>query len=77
MAFVNTLNEKKYITKYKTIIDYATEYIKRENTVIGMIESINHIRIFKKILLPCELVGFKHEIETKELKNVFGESLVL
>ena len=58
-------------------MDYTTEYIKRENVTISVIESINYVRIFKKILLPCELVGFKHEIETKELKNVFEESLVL
>jgi len=53
----------------KRIMDYAAQYVKREEAKLGEIEAINHVRIYKKMILPCELLGFKGDKETKEFRN--------
>jgi len=50
-------------------MDWAREYIKNEKVPINKLERINHMRIFKKMYLPCELVGFKGQNVTKEMRE--------
>ena len=50
------LNEFK-ITKNKTLMIYAREYVREETKDIEMIKLLNHVRLYKGIFLPCELVG--------------------
>ena len=47
LKFINQLNKKKWITSNKTIIDYAMQYVKREESENGEIEAINHVRMYK------------------------------
>ena len=47
------------IASKKTIIDYVKEYAKEERIENNNIAIINYIRLFKRILLPYELVGIK------------------
>ena len=65
LEIVNRINDTKSITMNKTIMDYAMDYSKE----IEIIEAINHVRIFKKMIIPCELVGFRGGKETKELRE--------
>ena len=65
LEIVNRINDINIITKNKTIMDYAIEHSKEIKTI----EAINHVKIFKKIMLPCELVGFRGGKETKELRE--------
>ena len=65
MQLINRINESKWIIKNKTIMDYATQY----SNQLKMVEAINHMRIFKKMILPCELVGFKGQNVTKEMRE--------
>ena len=76
LEFINRLNENELSTKNKTIMDYAVDYVKRVQRS-GVIEAINHVRIYKKMILPCELVGFTGETETREFRNVLEESSVM
>jgi len=55
----NRNNKMKKFTRNKSIIDWAREYIKNEKVPINKLERINHMRIFKKMYLPCEIVGRK------------------
>ena len=73
---INRLNEKDLITKNKTIMDYAVEYAKRENAADGEREAINYVRIYKNMILPFEVVGFRGGQETKEYRNMFEKSSV-
>jgi len=57
-------------------MDYAVEYTKRENTADGEKEAINYVRIYKKMILPFEVVGFRGGQENKEYRNVFEKSSV-
>ena len=55
LEIVNRINDTNIIIKNKTIIDYAIEHSKEIKTI----EAINDMRMFKKIMLPCVLVGFR------------------
>ena len=45
------------ITKNKLVMDCAREYAKEENLGIEILKSINHMRLYKGVFLPCELLG--------------------
>ena len=66
------MNETKWITKNKTIMDYAIQYSSNLKTV----EAINHVRLFKKMILPCELIGFRGNDETREFREVYEASSI-
>ena len=63
-------------TKNKSIIDLAQVYVDSSNLSINIIPPINHVRIYKKIYLPCELVGFCGQKKTKEFREGFEESSI-
>ena len=77
IKLINRLNEEKLITRNKTIMDYAIEYGKRDEAVDGEREAINHVRIYKKMILPFEVVGFRGAQETREYRNTLEPSSVL
>ena len=39
-------------------MDYAMQYMKREESENGEIEAINHVRMYKQMIIPCELFRF-------------------
>ena len=57
-------------------MDYALEHARRENAEERELNAINHVRMFKRIILPCELVRFKGRQETKEFRDVLEVSSV-
>jgi hypothetical protein len=52
LKLVNRTNEDEGITKNKTIIDYAIQYVRREEIDNREIEVIKHIRLYKRMILP-------------------------
>ena len=56
----------KEIMKNKTIMDYAIQHSKD----LKIVEVINHVRLCKKMTLPCELFGFSGNCKTKEHREV-------
>jgi len=68
MELINRQNEPKWFTVNKTIMDYAQQYVKQNQLSDISIASMNQVRIFKKMYLPCELIGLKGDCLTKEAK---------
>ena len=66
LKLVNRMNKEEGILKNKTIIDYAIQYVRREEIDNREIEVINHIRLYKCIILLCELMGFDRKRLIKE-----------
>ena len=62
------LNEFK-ITKNKTLMIYAREYVREETKDIEIIKLLNHVRLYKGIFLPCELVGQNGKEQTSAYRN--------
>ena len=65
----NRRNEPEWISKNMTIMDYASQYIEVEGLNNKRIAPINHVRLYKRMMLPCELVGFSGEMRTRELRE--------
>ena len=38
-------------------MDYAVEYLKSNEMDMSLIVPLNYVRLWKQIILPCELVG--------------------
>ena len=69
---IKLTNEKqtKYISsKNKTIMDFAVEYVKRQGMSTKVIAPLNHVRLFKQMIMPCELVGLSGTAETKAYRQ--------
>ena len=77
LKIVNRTNERKWMSKNKTIMDYAIKYVNEKELDYGIVEAINHVRIFKQMILPYELVGFCGNKETKEAREVYERSSVI
>ena len=76
IKIVNNENEIKIITQNKTIMDWVKEYVKNEKIPSDKIAKINYIWIYKKIYLPCELVGSDGLKETNCKKYPFEKSCI-
>ena len=57
-------------------MDYAVMYVEEKEMPLSTIEAINHVRLFKKMMLPCELIGFHGNKITKEVREVMSESSI-
>ena len=77
LTFINCQNERKWISQNQSIIDYAVLYMKYKELSYETIEAINHIRINKRIILPCELFGFNRDKVTKEAYEINATSSIL
>ena len=69
LSMENRINEVKWISTNLTIMDYAIKYVDRQRLNENILAPINQIRIHKRMLLPCELVGFNGEKRTKEMRE--------
>ena len=63
------MNEEELITKNKTIMDYVIQYVRREEIDNREIEVIDHVRLYKHMILPCELMGFDGRRQIKESRE--------
>jgi len=61
-------------TSNKTIMDYAVKYVKEMKLNPNIILPINHMRHYKKLYLPCELVGMSSRIRTNAFTDVESKS---
>ena len=69
MALVNIEVNKNFNTQNKTIMDLVHEYIKVGKLSKNLHAVSNQVRLFKKMNLPCELVGLLRNKETEACRN--------
>ena len=77
MELINRQNEPKWFTANKTIMDYAQQYIQQNQVNEMSIAAINQVRIFKRMYLPCELIGLNGKFLTKEARVEEEKSSIL
>ena len=66
MSYIETRNE--------TIIDYAVKYLKEKQLNERIILRLNHVRSFKQMYLPCELVGLTGQKAIKAIEDIYAKS---
>jgi len=76
IKFHNKNSSITKITSNKTIMDYAIQFTKSNQEFENSIQIINHVRIFKQMLLPCELVGLNGNKRTFEFRNSLERSCI-
>ena len=64
----DTANYVKF-TDNKTIMKYVIEYISSKELHKVIYNQINHVHLYKKILLPAEIVGAEGRCKTKYYFN--------
>ena len=64
------------VTVNKTIIDYAIDFIKLNRKPNRTFQMINHIRLFKQMLLQAELIQMNGRKRTFKQKNYFDKSWI-
>ena len=72
----NIEQEDKLIINNLIIIDYVKKYMEEENHEKKIIAPINHVRLFKSIILPCELVGLKGMCRIDKMRNLMKKSCI-
>ena len=77
LKIINRTNDNIWISKNESIMDYVVKYVKEKKYSYDVVEAINHVRLFKKMILPCELVGLKGDKETKEAREVCEKSSII
>jgi len=64
------------VTTNKSIMEYAIKYVSQTNKSHNIISIINHVRIYKQMLLPFELVGMTGNKQTAEWKQYYKKSCI-
>ena len=57
-------------------MSYATKYIKNNKLQKEVYDHINHIQLFKKAIIPVELVGNRRGQTTDYFNDIEMESLI-
>ena len=74
IKLINTEKISYIETRNETIMDYAVKYLKEKQLNERIISRLNHMRSFKQIYLPCELVRLTSQKATKAIEDVYAKS---
>ena len=69
MTVFSRQNREMAITKNKSIMEYALTYADKVMNDKSVLEHINHVRLYKKVFLPFELVGSSGRDETQAFQE--------
>ena len=76
LEIVNRINEPRWVTANQTIMDFVREYVTQLKLNESIIAPINQVRIFKRMYLPCELIGLNGNRLTKEARDEDAKSVI-
>ena len=57
-------------------MQYATEYVEQAKLQSKIMDYINHIRIYKKMLLPIELIGATGNGKIELFQTIEAKSII-
>jgi len=64
------------ITQNKTVMEYAIEYSKSNMNKIECLKLINHVRLYERVFLPCELLRDSGKEQTEAFRCNFKKSQI-
>jgi len=74
IVVINATNEIYISTKNKTIMDYAEKYVRCKEIGKNILAPLNHVRLWKQMVLPCELIGLTGTKRTKACQKIESKS---
>ena len=76
LEVVNLISEIPFLIENKMIIEYAEQYIKEKNMDNTIFNQINHIRLYKEMIIPVELVRVRGRDRTKAYNKLEAKSIL-
>ena len=76
IKLINAEQEKYIKMRNRTIMDYAVEYLGSKEMDMKLLAPLNHVRLWKQIILPCKLVGLIGIKETKAYRRIESKSSI-
>jgi len=70
MKLISPVDEESRLTKNKTVMSYALEYVQQKNLEVDVLYQINYVRLKKQVILPFKLVGFQGKKQTSCYQNI-------
>ena len=70
LKFTNNDFDKCEITQNQMIMSLAAKYVCKEQLKEEILAPINHMRLWKKVYLPCELVGVDGKSKMKAFEEM-------
>ena len=58
----------------KTVIDLVVEFVNKNRLIEKIIAPINYVRLHKKVILPCEILGLIGDKKTEYWSNAHKQS---
>jgi len=74
---VNPIHNKVIETTNLTIMDYAVKYINENELSEKLIPPINYMRYYKRMILPCEVIGMRGRSKTFQFECLEALSCIL
>ena len=59
------------------IMDFAAKYVKCQKLETGILAPINQMRIWKRVYLPCKLVGLNGMEQMREFREINAKSSIV
>ena len=63
-------------TVNKTLMQYAIEYVNSTNKKDEVLKHINYVRLKKRVLFPCEVIGANRKMTSECYMNIEQKSLI-
>ena len=76
LTIVNRIQPLVKISENKTIMEQARDFVKEKELRVNCVDEINYVRLYKKILLPTELVGGRKGKQTEAYNRIDKVSLL-
>ena len=76
MRIINDRNENQTITNNKILMEFIVEYIKEKGLKNDSVDQINHMRLFKKVILLAEIIGARGRATTECYETIEERSML-
>ena len=76
IKIINDRNENQIITENKILMEFIAEYVKEKGLKNNFIDQINHIRLFKKVILLEEIIRVRGSATTECYETIEERSIL-
>ena len=76
ILIVNDKNKSQIIIEKKTLIEFAADYIKEKEMKNDVFDQINHIRLFKNIILLAQIIRARELVITEYYDKIEVKSMI-
>ena len=76
IQIVNNRGKSQIITENKTLMEFAADYAKEKELKNDVFDQINHVRLFKNIILLVEIVGARGLVTTECYDKIEVKSII-